>query len=127
MRKEYWVFLACYLISTPLIVYAWKTMADRENAWDILGIWLVSCVVGIVQLALVHWRPRQNSMAHICTYLVLGPLSLMAWFTRSFDMWFVVPFALAGVLILWFAAPAIRPMREPNGSFPDPGTPMIRR
>ena len=115
MKKEHWVLFFWWLIGTPLIVYAWKTMADRDKAWDILGVWVVSSVVSIVQLALVHWRPRQNSMAHIGIYLVLGPLSLMAWFTRSFDMWFVVPSALAGVLILWFAAPASRPAREPKG------------
>jgi hypothetical protein len=106
MRKEYWVLLFWYVIGTPVIVYVWKAMENRERAWDLLGIWVVNAVIGLIQLTLAHWQPRKYPrLSWIGVYLVLMPFGLMAWLNRSLEMLFVYPLTLVGVLALWFAIP----------------------
>ena len=105
MIRKYWFYLLWWGIGTPLVIGAWRAMDNREMAWDVLGVWVVNGAVALISLALRQWRPKKNPMSWFGIYSVLGPLGLMAWFNSSFEMWFVFPFALAGVLLLWFAEP----------------------
>ena len=105
MKKEYWFYLVCGGFLTAQVFWLWKTMSNREKAWNMLGIWVVAAGMTLLSLILTRCRPKKNPLSWYGLYLVLGPLSLMAWLKSSFEMWFVVPFSLAGVIILWFAQP----------------------